>query len=159
MCGFQWNWNLVQNLCSQHVTLSSTVKNPDVLYVHFFMALHTLLHNSLHCLWTRESKEKKINLKSFIICVTFSIKYVENSVLLLHPLCYWVTPLGIQKTRSKSWTFVISLQALTVLETGAATREHVSICISALGFFLITVCLMNLLHNLWSRCQNSFAWS
>lgn len=78
---------LVQNLCSQHVTLSSTVKTPDVLYVHFFMALHTLLHNSLHCLWTRESKEKN-QLKSFIICVTFSIKYVENSVLLLHPLCY-----------------------------------------------------------------------
>lgn len=150
--------SLVQNLCSQHAILSSTVKIPDVLYMHFFTAPHTLLHNSLHCLWTRESRKKK-SIKSFIMCVTFSIKHIGKSVLLFHPLCYWVTPLGIQKTRSKSWMFVISLQALTVLGIGAATREYVNICITALGFFLITVCLMNLLHNLWSRSQNSFKWS
>lgn len=90
----------VQNLCSQHAILSSTVKTPDVYYVHFFTAPHILLYNPLHCLWSRESRKKSI--KSFITCVTFSMKWVENSMLnqlLFHPLCYWVSPLEIKNQK------------------------------------------------------------
>lgn len=104
--------------------------------------------------WLVEQKKlKKKSIKKFITCYIFykmsRKQYAESSVISVH----WEL-----KTRSKPWMFVMSLQALALLEIGVATREHVSICISALGFFLITTCLMQLLHNLWSWCQNSSAF-
>lgn len=101
-------------------------------------------------------KQKKKSIKSFInVCYIFYKTHrKERSVI---PSFVLLSNATVNSEDQKQVLNVCYfLAGLKVLRIGAATREHVSICISALGFFLITVCLMNLLHYLWSRCQNSF---
>lgn len=144
--------SLVQNLCSQHAILSSTVKTPDLLCVYFFTAAHTLLYKSLHCLWTRESR-KKINKKFYNICFIFYKTHRKQCAVI--PSFVLLSNSTGNSENQKQVLNVYFLAGLNSV-TNWCSNELVSICASALGFFLITFCLMNLLNNHWSMCQNSF---